>query len=124
MGYCLKSCKTEEIKKGLRHVESINYGVHQLEILKSIFEEKKKSPFDLGYWVDYTFKYGTEHLNPYYMRDVPMLTYFDFDVYLFLFAVVGLTIYLQIRLSVACLRCCCCRKKKQGLTPGEKNKQD
>lgn len=66
IGYCLKNCKPEEVRKGIKWLEKKNFAKQELAILKDIFEEKKHSPYDLGYWVDYVFKFGTEHLNPHY----------------------------------------------------------
>jgi hypothetical protein len=107
----------------MKWLEKNNFGKHQLSILKDIFEEKKHSPHDLGYWIDYVFKFGTEHLNAHYTQEVPALARFDFDLYLFVFSVIALLLYIWIKVTLWLLRKCCCRSSNKSVS-ADKAKKD
>ncbi len=107
----------------MKAIEGMNYGKETLSQLAAILEEQSKSPYDIGYWIDYLFKYGADHLRPNYNNDMNLVSKFDADIGVFLMACTVLILYVQWKCLMCCLRCCCCKKSKKPETPGDIKKK-
>lgn len=59
MGRCLKSVKLSEIKEAMKTIEQNDFYQSSLTRYSRILEEQSESPYNVGYWIDYTFKFGT-----------------------------------------------------------------